>query len=61
MEQLTIPAYSKKIGISRQAVWKSVTDDKRNRLPGVTKIELNIMPNGMKIYLLTYNPDSDET
>lgn len=60
MERLTIGGYAKRIGISRQAVWKSVNTGNRKNLPNVTSIEMVESALNKKIYILTYNPESNE-
>lgn len=59
MEKLTVKAYAEKMGISFQAVHRSITSGKVSRLKGVTQIE-EIQSVKSKIYVLHYNPEHNE-
>lgn len=58
MEKLSTSAYAKKVGISQQAVSKSIKLGKIKRLKGVESVdEIQSAGTKRKIYVINYNPD----
>lgn len=60
MEKLSIPQYAALMGISRQAVHKSVKAGKLKLLKGVASVEILTLAKGRILYLLSYDPNYEK-